>query len=47
VDQRLLAALKAGLPDCSGAALGFDRLVMWLADCDDIAQVLSFDAGRA
>jgi lysyl-tRNA synthetase class 2 len=47
VDQRLLAALEAGLPDCSGAALGFDRLVMWLADCDDIAEVLSFDAGRA
>ena len=47
VDQHLLAALEAGLPDCSGVALGFDRLVMWLAGCDDIAQVMSFDFGRA
>ena len=47
VDQRFLAALDAGLPDCSGVALGLDRLVMWLADCNDIAEVLSFDLGRA
>jgi lysyl-tRNA synthetase class 2 len=47
VDRRLLAALEAGLPECSGVALGFDRLVMWLAGCDHIGQVLSFDADRA
>ncbi|MGD8977498.1 MAG: EF-P lysine aminoacylase EpmA [Gammaproteobacteria bacterium] len=47
VDRRLLAALEAGLPECSGVALGFDRLVMWLAGCDHISQALSFDAGRA
>ena len=47
VDGRLLAALEAGLPECSGVALGFDRLVMWLAGCDHISQTLSFDAGRA
>lgn len=47
VDHRLLAALDAGLPECTGVALGFDRLVMWLAGCDHIADVLSFDAGRA
>lgn len=47
VDMRLLGALEAGLPECSGVALGFDRLVMWLAGCDHIGQVLSFAADRA
>ncbi len=28
IDQNLLDALAAGLPDCSGVALGVDRLVM-------------------
>ena len=34
-----LEAIDAGLPPCSGAALGFDRLVMLLTDKQDIAEV--------
>lgn len=33
------AALAAGLPSCSGAALGLDRLAMIFTDAADIAQV--------
>lgn len=30
IDEHFLAALAAGLPDCSGVALGVDRLLCWL-----------------
>jgi lysyl-tRNA synthetase class 2 len=39
VDPDFLDALRAGLPPCSGAALGFDRLAMLLLGRDDIADV--------
>ena len=42
VDEQLLAALEAGLPACSGVALGMDRLLMVLAKSKSIADVLSF-----
>ncbi len=42
VDERFLAALAHGLPDCAGNALGFDRLLMLTQDADDIGQVLAF-----
>ena len=42
VDENLLAALAAGLPDCAGVALGFDRLLMKILDTDDIREVISF-----
>jgi lysyl-tRNA synthetase class 2 len=47
VDERLLAALAQGLPDCSGVALGVDRLLMLLSGVSDIRQVLAFDWERS
>ena len=47
LDERFIAALKAGLPDCSGVALGIDRLLMCIAGADHIQQVLSFPIERA
>ena len=42
IDEHLIAALKHGLPDCSGVAVGLDRLLMVLLDVAHIEQVLSF-----
>lgn len=42
VDQRLLAALRQGLPSCAGVALGVDRLLMALTGSRDIAEVMPF-----
>lgn len=47
VDQRLLAALNAGLPECSGVALGVDRLLMAILGVDHIDMVLAFPFDRA
>lgn len=46
-DARLIAALEHGLPDCSGVALGLDRVLLHLLEAKDIAQVVSFDWPRA
>jgi lysyl-tRNA synthetase class 2 len=44
-DPALLAALEAGLPDCAGIALGFDRVVMFLLGLPDIRSGISFPTG--
>lgn len=41
-DHDFIEALKAGLPESSGIAVGVDRLVMLFADVTDIADTLFF-----
>ncbi len=42
VDERFLAALAHGIPDCAGVALGVDRLIMLALSCQKISEVVSF-----
>jgi len=46
-DKRLISALESGLPECSGVAIGLDRLLMLLSDSASIDDVLSFPIRRA
>jgi lysyl-tRNA synthetase class 2 len=42
MDERLLSALHAGLPDCAGVALGLDRLLMLASGSRHVQDVLAF-----
>lgn len=47
LDLCLLEALKVGLPDCAGVALGFDRLLMLQMNVQNLREVISFTIDRA
>ncbi len=42
IDEKLLAALEIGLPDCSGVAVGVDRLMMLRHNKAHISEVIPF-----
>lgn len=46
-DGLFLAALQSGLPDCSGIAIGLDRLLMIASGSDSIEQVIAFPFANA
>ena len=47
IDTRLLAALQAGIPNCSGVALGVDRVLMIAMGTESIKEVISFAIDNA
>lgn len=42
VESRFLSAVRSGLPECAGVAVGFDRVVMLAAGAGGIHDVLAF-----
>jgi lysyl-tRNA synthetase class 2 len=47
LDERLLAALEVGIPDCAGVALGFDRLVAIAIGATRLSQAIAFPIDNA
>jgi len=43
VDEGFMAAVRSGIPECAGIALGLDRLIMVLLGCRHIEQVQLFN----
>lgn len=46
IDSGLVEALQAGMPECSGVALGVDRLLMAVSKLDSMDAVLTFSTDR-
>ena len=42
IDERLISASRAGVPDCAGVAVGFDRLLMLARGRSELSQVMPF-----
>ncbi|CZF84229.1 Elongation factor P--(R)-beta-lysine ligase [Grimontia celer] len=47
IDHHLIEAIRHGLPDCAGVALGIDRLIMLALGKTHIDEVIAFPVGRA
>jgi lysyl-tRNA synthetase class 2 len=47
IDEKFIGALEAGLPDCAGVALGFDRLLMLAVGAERLSDVMPFPVGSA
>jgi elongation factor P--(R)-beta-lysine ligase len=47
LDEHLLAAMAAGMPDCAGVALGFDRLVAIALGAAQLADAMAFTIDNA
>lgn len=47
IEKNFIAALTQGLPQCSGVALGIDRLIMLALKAEHIEQVISFPITRS
>jgi len=47
MDQRFLAAMESGLPECSGVAIGLDRVLMLASGAKELRQILNFSWDNA
>ena len=47
MDDRLLAGIHAGMPACTGVALGLDRLLLLITGKNNLADVISFAFERS
>ncbi|NQZ23732.1 MAG: elongation factor P--(R)-beta-lysine ligase [Colwellia sp.] len=47
IDENFISALQSGLPQCSGVALGVDRLMMLALKKNSIEKVITFPIDRA